>query len=158
MQNNKGNNKITELRTILQRESQNSWLYKQTVFSIRVTIEINASKHCNNSGIIRAIKNHCRNWLYTPSNCVIESLYFPSMPWEFWFVWWVSLLLTNNVFRFTLRRQSCALRITNVLYGIPEHAFCLFISEGSITYTKRVIYSLCGILIGMVSVSTQNTW
>ena len=27
---NKGNNKITELRTILQRESQNSQLYKQT--------------------------------------------------------------------------------------------------------------------------------
>jgi len=27
---NKGNNKITELRTILQRESQNAWLYKQT--------------------------------------------------------------------------------------------------------------------------------
>ena len=27
---NKGNNKITELRTILQRESQNSYLYKQT--------------------------------------------------------------------------------------------------------------------------------
>ena len=27
---NKGNNKITELRTILQRESQNSKLYKQT--------------------------------------------------------------------------------------------------------------------------------
>jgi hypothetical protein len=27
---NKGNNKITELRTILQRESQNSLLYKQT--------------------------------------------------------------------------------------------------------------------------------
>jgi hypothetical protein len=27
---NKGNNKITELRTILQKESQNSWLYKQT--------------------------------------------------------------------------------------------------------------------------------
>ena len=27
---NKGNNKITELRTILQRESQNSSLYKQT--------------------------------------------------------------------------------------------------------------------------------
>jgi hypothetical protein len=27
---NKGNNKITELRTILQRESPNSWLYKQT--------------------------------------------------------------------------------------------------------------------------------
>ena len=26
----KGNNKITELRTILQRESQNSQLYKQT--------------------------------------------------------------------------------------------------------------------------------
>ena len=26
----KGNNKITELRTILQRESQNSYLYKQT--------------------------------------------------------------------------------------------------------------------------------
>jgi hypothetical protein len=26
----KGNNKITELRTILQRESQNSWVYKQT--------------------------------------------------------------------------------------------------------------------------------
>ena len=29
-QHNKGNNKITELRTILQRESQNSLLYKQT--------------------------------------------------------------------------------------------------------------------------------
>jgi hypothetical protein len=28
--NNKGNNKITELQTILQRESQNSKLYKQT--------------------------------------------------------------------------------------------------------------------------------
>ena len=28
--NNKGNNKITELRTILQRESQNSEVYKQT--------------------------------------------------------------------------------------------------------------------------------
>ena len=27
---NKGNNKINELRTILQRESQNSQLYKQT--------------------------------------------------------------------------------------------------------------------------------
>jgi len=27
---NKGNNKITELRTILQRESQNSKVYKQT--------------------------------------------------------------------------------------------------------------------------------
>jgi hypothetical protein len=27
---NTGNNKITELRTILQRESQNSYLYKQT--------------------------------------------------------------------------------------------------------------------------------
>ena len=27
---NKGNNKITELRTILQRESKNSSLYKQT--------------------------------------------------------------------------------------------------------------------------------
>jgi hypothetical protein len=27
---NKGNNKITELRTILQRESQNSYVYKQT--------------------------------------------------------------------------------------------------------------------------------
>ena len=27
---NKGNNKITELRTILQRESQNSQVYKQT--------------------------------------------------------------------------------------------------------------------------------
>ena len=27
---NKGNNKITELRTILQRESQNSQIYKQT--------------------------------------------------------------------------------------------------------------------------------
>ena len=27
---NKGNNKITELRTILQRESQNSLVYKQT--------------------------------------------------------------------------------------------------------------------------------
>jgi predicted pyridoxine 5'-phosphate oxidase superfamily flavin-nucleotide-binding protein len=27
---NKGNNKITELRTILQRESPNSYLYKQT--------------------------------------------------------------------------------------------------------------------------------
>ena len=26
----KGNNKITELRAILQRESQNSWVYKQT--------------------------------------------------------------------------------------------------------------------------------
>jgi hypothetical protein len=30
MYNNKGNNKITELRTILQRESQNSGVYKQT--------------------------------------------------------------------------------------------------------------------------------
>ena len=28
--NNKGNNKITDLRTILQRENQNSLLYKQT--------------------------------------------------------------------------------------------------------------------------------
>jgi hypothetical protein len=28
--NNKGNNKITELRAILQRESQNSYVYKQT--------------------------------------------------------------------------------------------------------------------------------
>jgi hypothetical protein len=28
--NNKGNNKITELRKILQRESQNSYVYKQT--------------------------------------------------------------------------------------------------------------------------------
>ena len=27
---NKGNNKITELRTILQRESQNLYVYKQT--------------------------------------------------------------------------------------------------------------------------------
>ena len=27
---NKGNNKITELRTILQRESQNSYVYRQT--------------------------------------------------------------------------------------------------------------------------------
>jgi hypothetical protein len=27
---NKGNNKITELRTILQRESQKSYVYKQT--------------------------------------------------------------------------------------------------------------------------------
>ena len=27
---NKGNNKITELRTILQRESQNSYVYKHT--------------------------------------------------------------------------------------------------------------------------------
>jgi hypothetical protein len=27
---NKGNNKITKLRTILQRESQNSYVYKQT--------------------------------------------------------------------------------------------------------------------------------
>ena len=27
---NKGNNKITDLRTILQRESQNSYVYKQT--------------------------------------------------------------------------------------------------------------------------------
>jgi hypothetical protein len=27
---NKGNNKITELRAILQKESQNSYLYKQT--------------------------------------------------------------------------------------------------------------------------------
>ena len=27
---NKGNNKITELQTILQRESQNSYVYKQT--------------------------------------------------------------------------------------------------------------------------------
>ena len=27
---NKGNNKITELRTILQRESQTSYVYKQT--------------------------------------------------------------------------------------------------------------------------------
>jgi hypothetical protein len=27
---NKGNNKITELRTIFQRESQNSYVYKQT--------------------------------------------------------------------------------------------------------------------------------
>jgi Ca2+-binding EF-hand superfamily protein len=27
---NKGNNKITELRTILQRESQNTLVYKQT--------------------------------------------------------------------------------------------------------------------------------
>jgi hypothetical protein len=27
---NKGNNKVTELRTILQRESQNSQVYKQT--------------------------------------------------------------------------------------------------------------------------------
>jgi hypothetical protein len=27
---NKGNNKITELRTVLQRESQNSLVYKQT--------------------------------------------------------------------------------------------------------------------------------
>ena len=27
---NKGNNKITELRTILQRESKNSYVYKQT--------------------------------------------------------------------------------------------------------------------------------
>jgi hypothetical protein len=27
---NKGNNKITELRTILQRECQNSYVYKQT--------------------------------------------------------------------------------------------------------------------------------
>jgi flagellar basal body P-ring protein FlgI len=27
---NKGNNKITELRTVLQRESQNSQVYKQT--------------------------------------------------------------------------------------------------------------------------------
>ena len=34
----KGNNKITELRTILQRESQNSYLYKQT-------------KSVNNTGI-----------------------------------------------------------------------------------------------------------
>jgi hypothetical protein len=30
---NKGNNKITELRTILQRESQNSYLYKQDKIS-----------------------------------------------------------------------------------------------------------------------------
>jgi hypothetical protein len=29
-QDNKGNNKITECRTILQRESQNSYEYKQT--------------------------------------------------------------------------------------------------------------------------------
>jgi hypothetical protein len=29
-QYNKGNNKITELRTILQMESQNSYVYKQT--------------------------------------------------------------------------------------------------------------------------------
>jgi hypothetical protein len=27
---NKGNNNITELRTILQRESQNAYVYKQT--------------------------------------------------------------------------------------------------------------------------------
>ena len=27
---NKGNNKITELQTILQRESQNAYIYKQT--------------------------------------------------------------------------------------------------------------------------------
>ena len=30
MLSNKGNNKITELRAILQRESQNSQVYKQT--------------------------------------------------------------------------------------------------------------------------------
>ena len=41
----KGNNKITELRTILQRESQNSSLYKQT-------------KSVNNRKTVKTVERH----------------------------------------------------------------------------------------------------
>ena len=50
---NKGNNKITELRTILQRESQNSYVYKQTK-SVNFSVEIkNKTYH-----IIRTVKTN----------------------------------------------------------------------------------------------------
>jgi ribosomal protein S3AE len=42
---NKGNNKITELRTILQRESQNSLVYKQT-------------KSVNNRKTVKTVMTH----------------------------------------------------------------------------------------------------
>ena len=42
---NKGNNKITELRTIIQRESQNSQVYKLT-------------KSVNNRKTVKTVKDH----------------------------------------------------------------------------------------------------
>ena len=46
---NKANNKITELRTILQRESQNSYVYKQTksVHQVVVWVIWRLLLHCS---------------------------------------------------------------------------------------------------------------
>jgi hypothetical protein len=43
---NKGNNKIIELRAILQRESQNSYLYKQTKLKMYKDKEVKKCQGC----------------------------------------------------------------------------------------------------------------
>ena len=49
MINNKGNNKIIELRTIFQRESQNSQTYKQTK-----SVNNRKTENCNDPDLVQA--------------------------------------------------------------------------------------------------------
>ena len=53
---NKGNNKIIELRTILQRESQNSQLYKQTK-------SVNNHKNCENRNDPDLVQAEMVGWI-----------------------------------------------------------------------------------------------
>ena len=46
---NKGNNEITKLRKILQRESQNSYLYKQTK-----SVNNRKTENCNDPDLVQA--------------------------------------------------------------------------------------------------------
>ena len=60
---NKGNNNITELRTILQRESQNSKVYKQTKSvnnrKIVKTMQFHIVKMYKDKGVNKNVKNMC---------------------------------------------------------------------------------------------------
>jgi hypothetical protein len=73
---NKGNNKITELRTILQRESQNSLLYKQTKSVLFLNTFYGFFRNaCTKSGSLR-FSQFSGCWLIL-SVYIIMSLDFP---------------------------------------------------------------------------------
>ena len=76
---NKGNNKITELRTILQRESQNSYVYKQTKsVNNRKTVQtVMTLTWYRNGGLNQILKRQTSRFHYgskVPAVTTIEKL------------------------------------------------------------------------------------
>ena len=104
----KGNKKITELRAILQRESQNSYVYKQTKSvnnrkTVKTVMTLTWYSHFwRNGGLNQILKRQTSRFHYGSKVPAVTTAVF-IRKWETWSNY-------NGRVRFTLRWRCCSFR------------------------------------------------